>query len=439
MRKIVIDRDFYLQKLIRRRENGFIKVITGIRRCGKSFLLNKIFYNYLLSSGIDKMHIIKFAFDSADDLTMIGESLIDNSSYNKKVDPKKFLSYINSKIIDNNMYFLLLDEIQLLDSFESVLNGYLRRDNLDIYITGSNSKFLSTDIITEFAGRGDEIHIFPLSFSEFYNTYKILDKEKSTELIYDEYSIYGGLPSVLLMENDEEKINYLKTQVKNVYLKDVARRNNLSSLENLNELLEVLASNISNLVNPLRLSNTFKSTKKIDISEQTVSNYISFFEDAFILRKVKRFDIKGNFYINTPFKIYFEDLGLRNALLSFRQLNDGFLMENIIYNELIYRGFDVDVGSINTWEKDKNSKNIRVSYEVDFVANLGPRRYYIQSSYEIPSSEKLEQEEKSLGKIKDSFKKIIIVGKDIKTKINEKGYVTMSLWNFLLNRESLSE
>lgn len=429
-----IKRDFYLDKLIRKMNNGFIKVITGIRRCGKSYLLNKIFYNYLMKSGVDEEHIIKFAFDSGDDLLKIGEDLMDLDilSGERLVDPKKFLEFIKNGTKTKDKYYILLDEVQLLASFEQVLNGFLRQDNFDVYVTGSNSKFLSKDIITEFAGRGDEIHVMPLSFSEYMQSTS-LDKEDA----FAEYQVFGGLPALCSMDNDEDKMNYLKTQLDNVYLRDIINRYDIRLDSELADLLNVLASGMSTLTNPSKIEATFESSKQTKISANTIDKFIEYFEDSFILKKVYRYDVKGRKYIGTPYKIYFEDVGLRNARLNFRQIEPTHLMENIIYNELRYRGYMVDVGVVMTREKDKNDKDVRNKREVDFIANLGTKRYYIQSAYSLPSVEKTEQEKASLLNIDDSFKKIIIVKDRVKAFLDDNGIVTMNLFDFLLNKDSL--
>jgi len=429
-----IKRDVYLNRLIQRKHNGFIKIITGIRRCGKSYLLNTIFYNYLIQSGVNKNHIIMFAFDSADDLMKIGEelSLLDNSREDRKVDPKKFIEYISSQIHDEDMYYILLDEVQNLGSFEAVLNGFLRKDNLDVYVTGSNSKFLSKDILTEFEGRGDEIHVLPLSFSEFFSAYN-----GSGEEAFDEYSVYGGLPAVALMNTEEQKINYLNTQISNVYLKDIINRYHLQSDTAIGELLDVIASGISTLTNPRKLSATFETVKKIKISEYTIDKYISHMEEAFLISRVRRFDVKGRKYIGTPYKIYFEDIGLRNSRLNFRQIEGTHIMENIIYNELRFRGYNVDVGVVESREKDKDGREIRKQLEIDFIATLGSKKYYIQSAYAIPDQDKYKQETASFDKVDDSFKKIILVEKSMKPRRDDKGYVSMGVKEFLLDSDSL--
>ena len=426
-----IKRDKYLEMLQIRRHNGFIKVITGIRRCGKSYLMNDIFYEKLRQEGVDESHIIKFAFDSAEDLLLIGEDLQDLFINKKKVDPKKFMTFISQRMIDNDMYYLLLDEVQNLGCFEAVLNGYLRKKNMDVYVTGSNSKFLSSDVLTEFAGRGDEIHVLPLSFSEFYANY-----QDGLDYAFDDYMIYGGLPAVALMKTSEQKSSYLKTQLQNVYLKDLVERNNLNSDENIGELLDIIASGISSLTNPTKLANTFKSIKNTSLSALTIDRYITYMQQAFILSKVNKYDVKGKKYINTPYKIYFEDVGLCNARLDFRQIEETHLMENIIYNELRYRWYNVDVGFVETRENIDGTLK-RKQLEIDFVANQGNKRYYIQSAYDIPNEEKMKQETKSLDNIDDSFKKIIVVRNSIKPRRNEKGYLIVGLKEFLLDPNSL--
>lgn len=426
-----IKRDKYLEMLQIRRHNGFIKIITGIRRCGKSYLMNDIFYEKLRQEGVDESHIIKFAFDSAEDLLLIGEDLQDLFINKKKVDPKKFMTFISQRMIDNDMYYLLLDEVQNLGCFEAVLNGYLRKKNMDVYVTGSNSKFLSSDVLTEFAGRGDEIHVLPLSCSEFYANY-----QDGLDYAFDDYMIYGGLPAVALMKTSEQKSSYLKTQLQNVYLKDLVERNNLNSDENIGELLDIIASGISSLTNPTKLANTFKSIKNTSLSALTIDRYITYMQQAFILSKVNKYDVKGKKYINTPYKIYFEDVGLCNARLDFRQIEETHLMENIIYNELRYRGYNVDVGFVETRENIDGTLK-RKQLEIDFVANQGNKRYYIQSAYDIPNEEKMKQETKSLDNIDDSFKKIIVVRNSIKPRRNEKGYLIVGLKEFLLDPNSL--
>lgn len=427
-----IKRDYYLDKLIGKKDNGFIKIITGIRRSGKSYLLNNLFYNHLLENGVDNKHIIKFAFDSGRDLLKIGEDLMDLDvlSGERLVDPKKFLDYIMSKTNDKEKFYILLDEVQLLKSFEQVLNGFLRQDNFDVYVTGSNSRFLSKDVITEFAGRG-EIHVMPLVFSEFLQTYDG-DKEDA----FAEYQVYGGLPAGTLMKRDEDKMNYLKGQLENVYLQDIVHRYDIRLTSELEDLLNILASGISSLTNPSKIASTFKSIKKSKISANTIDKFIGYFEDSFILKRVYRYDVKGRKYIGTPYKIYFEDVGLRNARLNFRQIEPTHLKENIIYNELRYRGYMVDVGMVIKRESNKN-KDIKKQLEVDFIANLGNKRYYIQSAYSLPSAGKTNQEKASLLNIDDSFKKIIIVKDRIKPFLDENGILTINLFDFLLDKDSL--
>lgn len=426
-----IKRDKYLNDLIIRKNNGLVKIITGIRRSGKSYLLNNLFYDYLLKCGVNDDHIIKFAFDSADDLDLIGEDFIELEKNEQKVNPKKFLTYIKSKILDGETYYLLLDEVQNLGSFESVLNGYLREKNIDIYVTGSNSKFLSSDIITEFEGRGDEIHILPLSFSEYISIF-----DGSKDEAYEQYSMFGGLPLVALMSNNEQKSKYLITQLEKVYLKDIITRNGLKVDSNIRELLDVIASNISSYTNPTKLEDSFRSVKKVSIARSTIETYINYFIDSYLISKSIKYNIKGKKYIYTPYKLYFEDIGLRNAKLEFRQIEPTHIMENIIYNELRYRGFNVDVGVVESRERE-NGKELRKYYEIDFVATLGSKKYYIQSAYDIPNQDKWLQETKSFDKITDSFKKIIIVRNPIVPRQSEKGYLIISLFDFLLNQNSL--
>ena len=429
-----IKREQYLNELIVRKHNTLIKIITGIRRCGKSYLLNTIFYDHLIKSGIKEDHIIKFAFDSANDLSLINEDLIELSLNNRKVDPKKFINYINRQIKDDQMYYLLLDEIQNLGAFESVLNGYLRQNNIDIYVTGSNAKFLSKDIITEFAGRGDEINMLPLSFSEFMSTY-----EGNKEQAFQEYITYGGLPFVCLFKTNEQKINYLKRLFEETYLTDIKKRYNIkNNSEELDELLNILSSSIGSLTNPTKLSNTFKSVKNKSISKTTIAKYIEYIKDSFLIDEVRQYDIKGKKYINSPKKYYFSDLGLRNARINFRQLEQTHSMENIIFNELKLRGFNVDIGIINQRAKDKNDQNIRQRLEVDFVANKGSNKIYIQSAFSIPNLEKEQQEQRPLIKINDSFKKVIITSGFVSKHYNEQGILIMNIYDFLLDPNSLN-
>lgn len=429
-----IKRDYYLNKLIRKMDNGFIKVITGIRRSGKSYILNNIFYNYLIESGVDESHIIKLAFDSGQDLLKIGENLMDLDilSGERLVNPQKFLEYIFARTNNDEKYYILLDEVQLLASFEQVLNGFLRQKNFDVYVTGSNSKFLSKDVITEFVGRGDEIHIMPLVFSEFLQSYDG-DKEDA----FAEYQVFGGLPAQALMKSDEDKMNYLKSQLGNVYLRDIVNRYDVRLNSELEDLLNFLASGIATLTNPSKIESTFLSVKKTKISANTIDKYIDYFEDSFLIKRVHRYDVKGRKYIGTPYKIYFEDVGLRNARLNFRQIEPTHLMENIIYNELRFRGYMVDVGTVIKREYGPNDKDVKKQLEVDFIANLGSKKYYIQSAYSITSKEKLDQEKASLINIDDSFKKIIVVKDRIKPSLDEHGILTINLFDFLLNMNSV--
>ena len=357
-----ISRDFYLDKLIKRKHNGLIKVITGIRRCGKSYLLNNLFYHHLLNNGVNADHIIRFAFDSADDLYLIGESLIQIQKEKRGINPEKFMAYIRSKVADDGMYYLLLDEIQMLDCFEAVLNGYLRKDNMDVFVTGSNAKLLSKDIATEFAGRGDEIHMYPLSFAEFMNVY---NGDKYMGL--SEYMLYGGIPLVVLREGANDKAAALQNLFNEIYIRDITKRNHVKNIGELEDLLNILSSAIGSLTNPEKLKNTFKTVKKSRITSATIKKYLDCFEDSFLIESAQRYDIKGKAYIETPKKYYFSDLGLRNARINFRQFEQTHSMENVIYNELRMRGYSVDVGVIPIAEKDKAGKVTRKQLEVDFV------------------------------------------------------------------------
>ena len=425
-----IRRDLYLNKLIKRKNNGLIKVVTGIRRCGKSYLLNNLFYNHLIESGVAADHIIRFAFDSADDLYLIGESLIQIEKEKRGVDPEKFMAYIRSQIVDNRMYYLLLDEIQLLDCFETVLNGYLRKDNMDVFVTGSNAKLLSKDIITQFAGRGDEVHMYPLSFAEFMTIYKG-DKYAGLE----EYMLYGGIPIVVLREDANEKASTLENLFTEIYLRDITQRNRVKNIGELEDLLNILSSSIGSLTNPEKLKNTFKSVKKSKITSQTIKKYIDYFEDSFLIESALRYDIKGKSYIETPKKYYFSDLGLRNARINFRQFEPTHSMENVIYNELRLRGYNVDVGVIATTEKNHEGKIVRKQLEVDFVCNLGSSRYYIQSAYSLPDETKRTQEIRPFRKIDDSFKKIVITKDFVHPYYDDYGILTVNIYDFLLDPE----
>ncbi len=426
-----IKRDFYLNKLINRKHNGLVKVITGIRRCGKSYLLNTIFYNYLIESGVDEKHIIRFAFDSADDLYLIGENLITIEKEKRGADPEKFMTYIRSQMIDDEMYYLLLDEVQMLDCFESVLNSYLRKNNADVYVTGSNAKFLSKDIITEFAGRGDEIHMYPLNFSEFMSVYKG-DKYEGLS----EYMLYGGIPLVVLRGDANDKISSLETLFGEIYIRDIFKRNKVRNQGELEDLLNILSSSIGSLTNPEKLKNTFRTVKKSRITSNTVKKYLDYLEDSFLIESAQRYDIRGKAYIETPKKYYFSDLGLRNARIAFRQFEQTHAMENVIYNELRMRGYNVDVGVV-TIAENKDGKVVRKYLEVDFVCNLGSVRYYIQSAYSIPSEEKMLQEIRPFRKIDDSFKKIIITKDMVPKHYDEHGILILNIYDFLLEPSSI--
>ena len=414
-----IKRDFYLNQLIKKDGNGQIKVITGIRRCGKSYLLKNIFYKYLLKSN-DKDHIIYIPLD------------IKPNEY--LLDGNKFIEYVKSLIKDDKKYYLLVDEIQKMDDFVPVLNTFLYEDNIEVYVTGSNAKLLSKDIVTEFRGRGDEIHVYPLSFNEYMSAFDGDQYEG-----YEQYSIYGGLPYTLSLENDNERSDYLKKLFEETYIRDIIERNNITNVEELNELLNIISSQIGSLTNPFNIQNTFKSEKNITLSDKTISKYLDCFEDAFIITKSQRYDVKGKKYINTPYKYYFEDLGLRNARLNFRQIDKGHIMENIIYNELLRRGYNVDVGVVEINKTDENGVRSKPQYEVDFVCNQGNKRIYIQSAFEMKDDQKEAQERKSLINIADSFKKIIIVGDVSKPRMDDNGIITMGIYYFLLNEDSLNQ
>ena len=429
-----IRRDFYLEKLIKRKHNGLIKVVTGIRRCGKSFLLNNLFYHHLLESGVDTDHIIRFAFDSADDLHLIGESLIQMNREKRGADPEKFTAYIRAKVADDGMYYLLLDEIQMLDCFEAVLNGYLRKENMDIFVTGSNAKLLSKDIATEFAGRGDEIHMYPLSFSEFMSVYH---GDKYAGL--SEYMLYGGIPLVVLRDDAGDKAAALENLFGEIYIRDICRRNRVRNVGELEDLLNILSSAIGSLTNPEKLKNTFKTAKKSRITSATIQKYLTFFEDSFLIESAQRYDIRGKAYIETPKKYYFSDLGLRNARINFRQFEQTHSMENVIYNELRMRGYHVDVGVVPIAEKDAEGKVTRKQLEVDFVCNLGSSRYYIQSAYSLPDEAKRTQEIRPFRKIDDSFKKIIVTKDVVPPYYDEYGILTLNIYDFLLDPKSLEK
>ena len=417
----MIERNEYLNKLISRKWNGMVKVITGIRRCGKSYLLFEIFKKHLLDNGVSTEQIIEVSLDAEE--------------FEELQDKKKLNEYVKARIKDEKEYYVLLDEIQLVDGFESVLNGLLRIKNVDCYVTGSNSKFLSSDIITEFRGRGDEVRVHPLSFSEFSKAFKGDQRDA-----YSEYSLYGGLPAIVSMDSHEAKMSYLKNLTDNVYLTDVIERNNLKKEKAVvGELLNIIASSIGSLTNPSKLADTFKSVAKVSINRATLSNYLDCFIDAFLISKALRYDIKGKSYIDSPFKYYFEDIGLRNARINFRQNEPTHIMENIIYNELIARGYSVDVGVVVVNYKDENNKSQRKQLEVDFVCNKGTSRYYIQSAYSIENEEKREKESAGFIKIDDSFKKMIIEKDCYVPWQDENGIYHIGLEQFLLNKDSLEK
>lgn len=413
-----IKRDFYLNKLISKMHNKLIKVVTGIRRCGKSYLLFSLFKNYLLENGTDESHIIEIAFDS-----------FENKKYR---NPEILYPYVKNLIKDDKMYYILFDEVQLLDEFESVLNGFMRMNNVDVYVTGSNAKFLSKDVITEFRGRGDELHMNPLSFAEFMSVY---DGNKYDG--WNEYVLYGGLPPVVLLSTSEQKIEFLKYLFKETYINDIIGRHNIKNKAEFEELIDILSSAIGSLTNPKKLCDTFKSKKNKVISSATIKNYLDYLCDAFVVNKASRYDIKGRKYIDTPQKYYFTDIGLRNARINFRQIEENHTMENIIFNELVNRDLNVDVGLVNVVQNDKNGKPIRKQLEVDFVCNKGSKRYYVQSAFAIPDSEKMAQASNSLLRIDDSFKKIIVVKDTPAPWYTEKGILVIGIYDFLLRADSL--
>jgi hypothetical protein len=435
----------YVNRLIDRKNNGLIKVITGARRSGKSYLLNELFYSSLIAQGISKKNIIRFSFDSDEDIDLLDEYLKDTPSKIKstnneiEVNSKKFRAYIKDKTNENEDFYLFLDEIQLLENFIGTLNGLLKHKNFDIYVTGSNSRFLSSDIATEFKGRGTIIHVLPLVFSEYVeNTQQDITKA------WKDYIVTGGIPLVANMQSDEEKNNYLKLLAEETYLKDIIQRHNLKKKNEIGDTFNILASTIGAPLNIRRITNTFKSVMNKDISELTISNFIDYFEDAFVISKAQKYNIKGRKYIGSPFKLYFEDVGVRNARLNFRQIEETHLMENIIYNELRYRGFNVDVGEVNVSEKtertDVNGKNIyeQKKLEVDFVATKGNEKYYIQSALSMSDPEKQLQEKRSLYYIDDSFKKIVVSRTGLKPSFDEKGILVVDLFDFLLDERYMT-
>lgn len=413
-----IKRDFYLNKLIQRKHNGLVKVVTGIRRCGKSYLLFMLFKYHLITEGVAPDHVIEMAFD-----------VRENKKYR---NPDVFDAYAKEKLVDDNMHYFLLDEVQLLDDFESVLNGLIRHRNVDVYVTGSNAKFLSKDVITEFRGRGDEIHMRPLSFAEFMTVY---DGDRYRG--FEDFILYGGLPPVVLISTAEEKIDFLERLFKETYISDIVGRNKIRNVGEMEELLDILASNIGTLTNPQKLQDTFRSVKKSRITSVTISKYLGYLAEAYLIEPAKRFDIRGKAYIETPLKYYYVDLGLRNARINFRQVEMTHIMENVIYNELRMRKFNVDVGCVTISERNEKGIPVRKQLKVDFVCNKGSKRYYIQSAYAIPDEAKRMQEERPLKRIDDSFKKIIITRDTPRAQYTEDGFLMMNVFEFLLNPNSL--
>lgn len=415
---MIIERNKYLNVLLDNRHNGLVKIVTGIRRSGKSFLLFNIFKHRLMEEGVDQQHIIEMQFDD-----------FANKKYR---DPSYFYSYVKEQIKDGRMYYLILDEVQMLDDFEDVLNGLMHIENVDIYVTGSNARFLSKDVITEFRGRGFQIHVSPLTFAEimsFYNGTK--------EDALEEYMRYGGLPPVVLQPNDEYRVNLLKSLLKETYIIDILERNKVRNTSELEELLAMLASGIGGLTNPQKLSNTFKTVKNVSINPATLKSYIEFFSDAFLIEQANRYDVKGKKYIGTPMKFYFSDLGLRNALLNFRQMEKTHQMENVIYNELRSRGYNVDVGVVPFSGKDAQGKSYRTQLEVDFVCNNASKRVYVQSALSLPTQDKIDQETNSLKRIDDGFQRVIIVGDHTIDSHDENGILFTNIYNFLLRKDSI--
>lgn len=413
-----IKRDLYLQQLIDRRHNGMIKVVTGVRRCGKSYLVFNLFNNYLKSNGVDDKHIIKVN--------------LENRRNKKLRNPDALLEYIDAQLIDQDMYYILLDEVQLVEEFEDVLNSYLDVPNADVYVTGSNARFLSKDVITEFRGRGDEVKIYPLSFAEFMSAF-----DGSNQLGLDEYMTFGGLPLILSYKTQEQKSAYLKNLFEETYIKDIKERYQIRHEEVFEELLNIISSSIGSLTNPTKLSKTFQSVKHVNVNPETIKYYLEYLCDSFLVSKAMRYDVKGKKYIDTPYKYYFTDMGLRNARINFRQDEKTHLMENVIYNELLIRGFNVDVGVVPVVSRDENGKQVRSQLEIDFVCNQGSKRYYIQSAFRMNDEEKRQNEQASLIKVNDSFKKIIITGEEGLVHHNEQGITTMSIYDFLLNPNAL--
>lgn len=413
-----IKRERYLDKLISKEHNGLIKVITGMRRCGKSYLIFTLFKKHLLSEGVDEDHIIEIAFDA-----------FENKKYR---DPDVLYPYLKEQIKDDAMYYVLLDEVQLLSEFESILNSLIRMKNVDVYVTGSNARFLSKDVITEFRGRGDEVHMYPLSFAEFMSVYQGTKQDG-----WNEYMLYGGIPLVLEFATPDQKIAFLKSLFEETYISDIVGRHNIRNKAELEELLNILSSAIGSLTNPEKLSATFQTVKKKKISNSTIKRYIDYLCDSFLIDSAIRYDVKGKKYIDTPVKYYFTDMGLRNARLNFRQIEETHSMENIIFNELKMRGFNVDVGVIVQYGTNDKGNSIRKQLEIDFVCNQGSKRYYIQSAYAIPDQDQMEQEQRSLMLTGDFFKRFIITKDTPAPYYNESGVLIMSVYDFLLNENSL--
>ncbi len=415
---MIIDRPIYLQKIIESRHNHMIKIITGVRRCGKSYLLFILYTAWLKSQGVDDRHIIQIDLEDRRNIALR--------------DPDRLLEYIDSKMTDNSMYYIMIDEIQHVEEFEDVLNSYLKIMNADVYVTGSNARFLSKDVITTFRGRGDEIKVFPLCFREFMTTYT-----DSKERGLDEYMTFGGMPQIMEYTNESKKSEYLKALFTNTYIRDIKERYNIRNDELMENLLDIISSSIGSLTNPTKLANTLQSVRHENVGNKTVSTYLEYICDAFLAEKVSRYDVKGKSYFDTPYKYYFVDLGLRNARLNFRQSEPTHMMENVIYNELRVRGYNVDVGIVPVISRDEEGRQNRSQLEIDFVCNLGSKKYYIQSAYRMPDEEKIRQEEASLRRVDDSFKKIVILGEDIVVRRNEAGITTIGIYDFLLNENSL--
>lgn len=416
-----IQRNIHLNRLISRRNNGMIKVVTGLRRCGKSYLLFKLFDRYLRNEGVDDKHIIKINLEDRRNMALR--------------DPDNLLAHIDSKLQDDQIHYILLDEVQFVSEFEDVLNSYLQVPNADVYVTGSNAKFLSKDVITEFRGRGDEVRIHPLSFREFMNVRDGMSKAEAL----NEYVTYGGLPQVVLIDSVQDKRKYLQNLFRHTYLSDIRERHQIRNDDDLEELVNIIASSIGGLINPQKIMNTFHLVKHSDIGRNTIKRYLEYLEDAFLIEKALRYDIKGKKYIDTPAKYYFDDMGLRNARLNFRQTEPTHLFENAVYNELRLRGYSVDVGQVTRYVTGDDGKRERRNLEVDFVCNEGYKRSYIQVAYRLPDEEKRDQELNSLRNINDSFQKVVIVGDNYPKYQNDKGVLFISIYDFLLNENSLND